>query len=108
MATTTIDPAVTKYCPGCGKGLHLSARICPDCGAPQPGTFGDQPRNRIVAALLALIFGGIGIHKFYLGRKGAGALYLIFCLTLIPALLGFIDAILLFLSSDASFHAKYD
>jgi len=107
MATANIDPALTKYCPGCGKALHQSAQQCPDCGAPQPGAVASTSRNRTVAAVLALFFGAIGMHKFYLGRTGAGVLYLVFCWTLIPFLLSLIDAILLFTSNDATFYAKY-
>ena len=29
-------------------------------------------KNRIVAALLDFVLGGIGIHKFYLGKTTAG------------------------------------
>jgi TM2 domain-containing membrane protein YozV len=41
-------------------------------------------RSRIIAAVLAIIFGGLGIHKFYLGQAGWGILYLIFAWTGIP------------------------
>ncbi len=33
-------------------------------------------KNRLVALLLCLFFGGLGFHKFYLGRVGMGILYL--------------------------------
>lgn len=35
-------------------------------------------RNRVLAGVLAIIFGGLGVHKFYLGQPGWGILYLIF------------------------------
>jgi len=35
--------------------------------------------DRATAIGLALILGGVGIHKFYLGRVGQGVLYLLFC-----------------------------
>jgi TM2 domain-containing membrane protein YozV len=65
-------------------------------------------RNKTTAALLALLLGGIGAHKFYLGRGGLGILYLIFCWTFIPAVIGFIEAIMLFSMSDADFDLKYN
>ncbi len=50
-------------------------------------------RNKTTAAILAFFLGGLGGHKFYLGRAGQGILYLFFCWTFIPAVLAFIDAI---------------
>lgn len=63
-------------------------------------------KNRVVAALLALFLGGIGIHKFYLEEKTAGLLYLFFCWTGIPALLALIDSIRLLCLTDEEFEAE--
>ncbi|MBI3930047.1 MAG: TM2 domain-containing protein [Armatimonadetes bacterium] len=60
-----------------------------------------------MAALLALFFGGLGVHKFYLGKAGAGLIYLIFCWTFIPALVSFIEALVYLSMSDDSFLAQY-
>jgi TM2 domain-containing membrane protein YozV len=35
-------------------------------------------KNKVVAGLLAIFVGGLGIHKFYLGKVGQGILYLLF------------------------------
>jgi TM2 domain-containing membrane protein YozV len=51
-----------------------------------------QRKNPTTAVVLALLLGGIGAHKFYLGQTGMGVLYLIFCWTYIPAIVGFIEA----------------
>lgn len=65
-------------------------------------------KDRLSAALLALVLGFIGIHKFYLGRTTPGILYLVFFWTFIPAILALIDfALILFLDDDA-FNAKYN
>jgi len=48
-------------------------------------------RDEIVGILLALFLGGFGIHQFYLRRTGLGILYLCFCWTPIPWILGFIE-----------------
>lgn len=40
-----------------------------------------------------MLLGGIGAHKFYAGKPGQGFLYLIFCWTYIPSLVGFIEGI---------------
>ncbi|WP_244865204.1 TM2 domain-containing protein [Xylanibacillus composti] len=64
-------------------------------------------KNKIVAGLLAIFLGVIGIHKFYLGRHGQGILYLIFCWTYIPAFIGFIEGIVYLCSDEERFHEKY-
>jgi TM2 domain-containing membrane protein YozV len=65
-------------------------------------------KNKLVAALLALFVGGFGIHKFYLGRTGAGIVYLIFCWTLIPGMIAFIESIILLFMSEAEFNFKFN
>lgn len=65
-------------------------------------------KSKIVAALLAIFLGGLGIHKFYLGKKLLGVLYLIFCWTYIPGILGVVDAILILTSTDENFMKKYN
>lgn len=94
-----------KYCRGCAAELHESARVCPKCGATQPGT---GQKSRVAAAIMALLLGGVGIHKFYLGRVGWGVVYLIFCWTFIPALVAFVEGIIYLTMSDEAFSAKYD
>lgn len=65
-------------------------------------------KNRMVAALLALFLGFMGIHKFYLGHNFAGIIYLIFCWTWIPGIIAFFEFIGLLLMSDQAFDAKYN
>lgn len=79
-------------CPECNKQVSNTALSCPNCGY-RSGLYPGKSKG--VSVALALLLGGLGIHKFYLGRAGTGFLYLIFCWTFIPALLGFIDALIL-------------
>lgn len=65
-------------------------------------------KNKIVAAVLALLVGWIGVHKFYLGQSGAGIAYLLFSWTGIPAIIAFFECIGLLLMSDQSFDAKFN
>ena len=65
-------------------------------------------KSKGVAAVLAFFLGGIGIHKFYLGRGGQGVLYLLFCWTFIPSLLALIDFIVLLCMGDREFDQKYN
>lgn len=52
---------------------------------------GASPKLGQAGVLVALILGSFGAHHFYLGRNGWGILYLLFCWTGIPTLLGFIE-----------------
>jgi TM2 domain-containing membrane protein YozV len=65
-------------------------------------------KSRTTAGMLALFLGGIGIHKFYLDRPFQGLLYMGFCWTFIPAILGFLEAISFFTTDDADFNAVYN
>ena len=70
-----------KYCANCGEIIKLKAEICPKCGVrqiPLQSVNTSSSKNRTTAALLALLLGGIGAHKFYLGETGKGLIYLLF------------------------------
>lgn len=104
-----------KYCSECAAVINVRAEICPRCGVRQfapppaivPGIDVPERRNKLVAALLAIFLGGIGIHKFYLGRTGWGIAYLLCFWTFIPALVGIIEGILYLVMSEAEFARKY-
>lgn len=124
---------MSVLCPQCGAPAQNGATKCEYCGAaisqPTQATQPAQPvqqvvyvqqqtpvnperanwpiKNKIVAAILALILGGLGIHKFYLGQGGKGVLYLIFCWTYVPAILSFIEGITILCSNDENFQIKY-
>lgn len=101
------------YCRECGKQVSDQAPTCPNCGAPQriiaaaAATPARSPKSRGVAIALALILGGIGAHKFYLDRPWQGILYLIFCATFIPAIIGLLEGVAYALTSDAEFQRRY-
>lgn len=63
-------------------------------------------KSKIVAGILAIFLGGLGIHKFYLGKIGMGVIYLIFCWTCIPAFVAFIEGIIYLCSNDHNFQVK--
>lgn len=59
-------------------------------------------KNKTLAVVLALFLGGLGAHKFYLERPGNALLYLLFCWTLIPSFVAFVEAIVyVFMSEEA-------
>ena len=104
----------TKFCRDCGAEISERAEICPKCGVRQEnhavreirGAMAGQ-RSKLVAGLLGILLGGVGIHKFYLGRVGWGILYLVFCWTFIPAVVGFIEGVIYLVQSEENFAAKY-
>lgn len=96
-----------KFCHECGAAINAKAEICPKCGVRQPGAGPTPEKSRITAALLALFLGGIGIHKFYLGKGVQGLIYLLFCWTFIPMLIALFEGIGYLMQSDAGFAAKY-
>ena len=65
-------------------------------------------RTRTTASLLAFFLGGIGIHKFYLGKTIQGIFYLLFCWTWIPSLIAFIEFIIYITMSDKEFNKRYN
>ncbi|MFT5167780.1 MAG: TM2 domain-containing membrane protein YozV [Saprospiraceae bacterium] len=66
-------------------------------------------KDKNIAAILAFFFGIFGVHRFYLGQKGLGILYLMFFWVLgIPAIIGLIDAIIFLSMGQDDFDMKYN
>jgi TM2 domain-containing membrane protein YozV len=101
------DSVPAKFCFACAQGIDFSTEICPKCGVRQPLQKTQGKRSRLVAAIFAILLGSLGIHKFYLGQIGMGVLYLIFCWTFIPWIVGFIEGLIFLTMSDAEFAEKY-
>jgi TM2 domain-containing membrane protein YozV len=64
-------------------------------------------RSRSTAALLAIVFGGAGIHKFYLGKVGQGLLYILFSWTFLPLVIGIFEGLIYLMMSNQEFERKY-
>ena len=65
-------------------------------------------KNKTTAGILAIIFGWLGVHRFYLGQKGLGILYFLLAWTGISLLIGLVDGIVLLTMEDDKFHRKYN
>lgn len=113
MTNAVQKAADEKFCSECGAIIKAKAEICPKCGVrqlPTPSSFSATAPNgksKLAAALFAIFLGGLGIHKFYLGRVVWGIVYLLFCWTFIPAIIGFIEGILLLVMSETEFNRKF-
>jgi TM2 domain-containing membrane protein YozV len=113
--TTTIkNTRAISRCVSCGRSIDAALDICPYCGASQGENVisptvpqSKSTKSRTTAALLAILLGSIGAHKFYLGDLKTGIAYLIFCWTYIPGVLGVIEGILYLLMKDEDFARKY-
>lgn len=64
-------------------------------------------KSKVVAGILGIFLGGLGIHKFYLGKIGQGIVYILFCWTFIPAVIGLIEGIVYLCSNDENFQLKH-
>lgn len=54
--------------------------------------FSRTRKDATTGVLLAILLGGFGAHRFYLGEIGWGVVYLLFGWTGIPVLAGFVEA----------------
>ena len=75
-----------------------------------------NPNKKVIAGVLALLLGGLGIHKFYLGYTKEGLImllvfvfgFLLFSLpTLVIGVIAFIEGIIYLTRSDADFERIY-
>ncbi len=86
-----------------GTGLYDRRKIS---GAKN--SYSRSIKNKYTAAIIAFLFGGLGLHRFYLGQNGYGFLYLLFCWTFIPLFLSWLDGLIFLFSSSQKFNTKYN
>lgn len=122
---------MSVLCPQCGAPVQEGVSKCEYCGAsiaqaaqpvqqtqPQQVVYVQQNtvnseragwpvKSKVVAGILAILLGSLGIHKFYLGQSGKGILYILFCWTYIPSILGLIEGITILCADDEKFQTKY-
>jgi ribosomal protein L40E len=91
VATTPTSPPPRAavpgmvYCRNCGAQIVREAYVCVHCGVKAGGAldpleralFPEQGKSWIVALLLAIFFGPLGMHRFYVGKIGTGILQLV-------------------------------
>lgn len=111
-----------KFCKHCGKQINATATFCTHCGKSQTATASapkaqpQQPaqpvvqveqKSKLVAGLLAIFLGGLGIHNFYLGYTQKAVIQLIITLVtcwigvglFISPIWGLIEGIMIFTGS---------
>ena len=92
-----------------------ATEVYPDPGALQAARH--YGKSRMVAGLLALFFGGVGAHKFYLGNNRAGLIMLAvtllgWMLFFIPSgvvwVIALVEGVIYLTRSDEQFHEIYE
>ena len=102
------------HCWNCGKEINDKAYVCIHCGAKVHSDLSKGPvvirygRSKIVAGLLGIFLGGLGINNFYIGNVGLGIVDIVFSWTGLPALINFIRGIVYLCESDESFADRLD
>jgi TM2 domain-containing membrane protein YozV len=91
------------FCGSCGEIIKIKAEICPKCGVRQKG----HQLSKAALLLLAFFLGGIGAHKFYIGKNWQGFFYIVFCWTGIPGLIALIEFIIYAFTSSEKLQEKY-
>jgi len=57
-------------------------------------------KSKVTAGVFGILLGGLGIHKFYLGKPLQGILHILFCWTFVPSLIGLIEGIIYLAKDD--------
>ena len=99
---------ISSTTPNCSHIASVSPQST-DAAPAAELTSKDEGREVSKALLLLLTFfgGGLGAHKFYLGKYWQGALYLLFFWTLIPALIALIEFIVYAFTGAERLNEKY-
>ena len=122
------------FCTKCGAQNADYSQICLQCQAPLPAIGGYQPiqpptpiygqsavqdwkqagaDKKVIGGILAIILGGLGIHKFMLGYQKEGLTMLLVsvlsCGTLYPVMhvIGIVEGIMYLTKSDEDFVREY-
>lgn len=66
-----------------------------------------QESKRVLAGVLAIVLGGLGVHKFMLGYTKEGVIQLILGLMCIGGVIGLVEGIIYLTKSDEEFVQTY-
>jgi TM2 domain-containing membrane protein YozV/Tfp pilus assembly protein PilE len=91
------------YCIKCGTAIRTGELKCSTCFTPITTS---TSKNKTTAGFLALFFGGLGVHRLYLGQWW-GVIYLLFWGTLIPSIVSIVEAVIFWSTSKERWDEKY-
>lgn len=91
------NPDGVNNCSNCGASLNLGTQQTVNNNQSNPSSNGEEPKSKMVAGLLGIFLGGLGIHNFYLGFTTKGIIQIIVSLVTcgIGAWWGIIEGILI-------------
>ena len=122
---------MSRYCTKCGAINDATAQYCTNCQAPlsqinsgyqpmqsvNPGAMTDWKAmgadKKMVAGILAILLGSLGVHKFILGYTTEGVIMLLVSilscgiLAVIPSVIGIVEGIMYLTKSDEEFVRTY-
>jgi TM2 domain-containing membrane protein YozV len=88
-----------QFCPSCGVEVLPEQDMCVKCGVllkKEEQTETKSKKSKLVAGLLGILLGPLGVGRFYLGYTAIGVLQIVvtICTCGLGGLWGFIDGIL--------------
>ena len=122
---------MSRYCTKCGAVNDDTAQYCSNCQAPltqmssgyqpmqsvNPGAMTDWKEmgadKKMVAGILAILLGSLGVHKFILGYTTEGVIMLLVSvlscgiLAVVPSVIGIVEGIMYLTKSDEEFVRTY-
>ncbi|HET6350772.1 MAG TPA: TM2 domain-containing protein [Coriobacteriia bacterium] len=97
-----------------------AAPVAPPAPAAAPSAsaspFGGGEKNKMVAGILAILLGSLGIHKFYLGYNKEGIILIAVTIVgsflfglgpMVASVIGLIEGVMYLTKTDADFEATY-
>lgn len=106
-----------KFCQNCGAETKENQEVCTKCGVKLKSSMGKGEKSKLVAGLLGIFLGYLGIHKFYLGYPIPAVIMLLVSIigglltfgvvTGVMSLIGLIEGILYLTKSDEDFDDMY-
>jgi TM2 domain-containing membrane protein YozV len=69
---------------------------------------GGRGKNKVVAGVLGILLGGLGIHHFYLGSNMAGVICILLSCLCVGGIVGLVEGIMILMMPDAEFDARYN
>lgn len=86
-----------NFCWNCAAQCNPMAAVCTNCGVQLNSVGGLSDKSKMVAGLLGIFLGSVGIHRFYLGFTTIGIIQIVVTLVTcgIGSLWGFIEGIVI-------------